>query len=115
MNDIHEWSNATFGDKHRNPAIVHHLKKEVDELIESLIKTQALGADPSVGAGEFGRQLHHTDNEYADCFMLILDSARKFGLSAASLISITEQKLAINKARTWGTPDENGVVEHVKG
>ena len=36
MNDISEWSDATFGEGQRNPAIVHHLVKEVPELIEAI-------------------------------------------------------------------------------
>ena len=82
MNDISAWSDVTFGDGQRNPAIVYHLKKEVDELIQELDYTHALGVDESVGAGEFGRQLSKTKMEYADCFMLLLDSAHHFGLTA---------------------------------
>ena len=34
MNDVSEWSDSTFGTMQRNPAIVWHLKKEVDEILE---------------------------------------------------------------------------------
>jgi len=101
MNDISEWSDATFGGGQRNPAIVHHLKKEVDELIESLNKTNAFGCDNSIGVGEFKRQCEKTEMEFADCFMLLLDSAHHFDLTAEELINITREKLKINKARTW--------------
>lgn len=125
MNDISEWSDATFGDGQRNPAIVYHLKKEVDELIEALLKywnadvtamhkSNALGADNSVGVGEFKRQLNKTEMEFADCFMLLLDSAHHFSLSAEQLINLTREKLGVNKTRKWGKPDANGVVEHIK-
>lgn len=114
MNDISEWSNATFGELQRNPAIVHHLKKEVDELIEALNKTNYLGCDDSVGVGEFGRQVEKTQMEFADCFMLLLDSASHYHITAEQLIEFTREKLEINKARKWGKPDENGVVEHIK-
>ena len=53
MDDISEWSDSTFGAMQRNPAIVWHLKKEVDELIQALDYTHSLGIDESVGAGEF--------------------------------------------------------------
>ena len=114
MNDVSEWSDATFGAMQRNPAIVWHLKKEVDELIQSLDYTHALGVDESVGAGEFGRQLSKTKMEYADCFMLLLDSAHHFGLTAENLLELTREKLEINKKREWGKPDANGVVEHIR-
>ena len=113
MNDISEWSDATFGDGQRNPAIVYHLKKEVDELIEALHKSNALGADNSVGVGELKRQLNKTEMEFADCFMLLLDSAHHFGLTAENLLELTREKLEINKKREWGKPDDNGVVEHI--
>ena len=114
MNDISEWSDATFGDGQRNPAIVYHLKKEVDELIDALHKSNALGADNSVGVGEFKRQLNKTEMEFADCFMLLLDSAHHFNLTAEQLINLTREKLGVNKARKWGKPDVNGVVEHIR-
>jgi NTP pyrophosphatase (non-canonical NTP hydrolase) len=114
MNDISEWSDATFGDGQRNPAIVYHLKKEVDELIEALTKSAEFGCDDSVGIGEFGRQVEKTQMEFADCFMLLLDSASHFHITAEQLIEFTREKLEINKARKWGKPDANGVVEHIK-
>mgnify|MGYP001363827711 CR=1 FL=1 len=114
MNDISEWSDETFGSGQRNPAIVYHLKKEVDELIAAIDKTNTLGGDPSVGVGEFGRQRTVTRVEYADCLMLLLDSAHHFGISAKELLSVTRGKLEINKVRKWGKPDENGVVEHIE-
>ncbi len=114
MNDISEWSDSTFGDGQRNPAIVYHLKKEVDELIDALHKSNTFGCDNSVGVGEFQRQLKKTEMEFADCFMLLLDSAHHFSLSAEQLINLAREKLGINKARKWGKPDENGVVEHIR-
>jgi NTP pyrophosphatase (non-canonical NTP hydrolase) len=114
MNEISEWSDNTFGELQRNPAIVHHLKKEVDELIQALDYTHLLGIDESVGAGEFGRQLSKTKMEYADCFMLLLDSAHHFGLNAENILELTREKLGINKARKWGKPDVNGIVEHIR-
>jgi NTP pyrophosphatase (non-canonical NTP hydrolase) len=114
MNDISEWSDKTFGNGQQNPAIIYHLKKEVDELIAAIEKTNTLGSDPSVGVGEFGRQRTVTRVEYADCLMLLLDSAHHFGISAKELLSVTRGKLEINKVRKWGSPDENGVVEHIE-
>lgn len=115
MNDVRQWSDATFGYGQRTTAIVHHLKKEVDELIQALNKTYELGCDESVGVGELGRQILKTEIEYADCFMLLLDSAHHFGLSAENIVDLTREKLEINKKRKWGSPDKNGVLEHIRG
>lgn len=114
MDDISEWSDATFGESQRNPAIVYHLQKEVYELTEALIKANELGSDNSVGIGEFGRQMNETKMEYADCFMLLLDSAHHYHITAKELIKLVRKKLEINKKREWGKPDNNGVIEHIK-
>jgi len=114
MNNISEWSDSTFGDSQRNPAIVYHLKKEVNELIDALNELNTLGCDVSIGIGEFGRQVDKTKMEFADCFMLLLDSAHHFGITADELLTLTHQKLLINKNRKWGKPDQNGVVEHIR-
>lgn len=98
MNDISEWSDKTFGEGQRNPAIAYHLKKEVDELIKALEEKDET----------------HIRFEYADCMMLLLDSAKHYGFNASHFLFITRMKLNINKTRKWGKPDENGVVEHIK-
>ena len=113
MNEISEWSDKTFGESQRNPAIVHHLKKEVDELIDALNKSNALVYADSIGNGNFSRTINEVKMEYADCFMLLLDSAAHFGMTSEDLIKVTKEKLEINKCRKWGNPDKNGVVEHI--
>ena len=113
MNEISEWSNATFGEGQRNPAIVHHLNKEVPELIDAIEKYQK-GNTIKMPYKEANKLLKDVWGEYADCMMLLLDSAQHFGLTADRLLCITKQKLKINKKRRWGSPDENGVVEHVR-
>jgi NTP pyrophosphatase (non-canonical NTP hydrolase) len=96
--DISTWSDATFGCGQRNPAIAYHLKKEVDELIEALENVSSVE--------ELGM-------EFADCLMLLLDSASHAGISVDELMIYARKKLEINKTRIWGKPDENGVIEHV--
>ncbi len=114
MNEISEWSDKEFGNGQRNPAILHHLKKEVIELIEAINKFEKIRYDDSVGVGEYGRKIKNVKIEFADCFMLILDSASHFNLTARDLVMDTKDKLEINKTRKWGNPDKNGVVEHVQ-
>jgi len=112
MNEISEWSDATFGDKQRNPAIVHHLNKEVSELIEAIEKYQKENTIKTPYK-DANKRLKGVWGEYADCMMLLLDSAHHFGLTAESLLYITKQKLEINKKRKWGNSDSNGVIEHI--
>jgi NTP pyrophosphatase (non-canonical NTP hydrolase) len=111
MNRIQEWSDITFGRYRIASSMVYHLKKEVDELLEKLM---------IYNQGEYKSPIHLTIKrkeiyfEFADCFMLILDAASHFGLTADELMDFTSRKLEINKNRKWGEPDENGVVRHIK-
>ena len=43
--------------------------------------------------------------------MLILHFAHKMGFSLRDAI---RQKFEVNKGRKWGTPDKDGVVEHIR-
>lgn len=112
MNTISKWSDDTFGSHSRNPGIVFHLKKEVDELISAINEVHRTKNDTS----KFGNsdKVLNMLFEYADCFMLLLDSAAHENISADSLFKFTMKKLEINKLRKWGKPDENGVCEHIK-
>ncbi len=92
QDEIANWSDRTFGAGRPATTPLHHLAKEVSELI----------AAP------------HDRMEYADCLLLLLDAYRMSGGSADDLIAACYEKLAINQRRTWGTPDENGVVEHIR-
>ena len=51
--------------------------------------------------------------EWADCMILLLDAARRAGLSMDDLHQAIEDKMEINLKREWGEPDEDGVVRHV--
>lgn len=92
QNEIAKWSDATFGTGRPASRPLHHLAKEVQEVIAA--------PDDKV--------------EYADCLILLLDAYRMAGGSADELIDTAFKKLEINKWRGWGTPDENGVVEHIR-
>ena len=104
MDDIAEWSDATFKGQ-RNTAIAYYLKKEINELIKAIEKYNERNNEQN------SEKVYY---EFADCFMLLLDSAKHFGVTANGLRFITRQKLEINKKRKWGKPDKNGVIEHLK-
>lgn len=92
--DQSEWSQATFGtDQERGPlGALRHLEKEA-------VETQAAPYDIE---------------EYADCFLLILDAARRAGISPLQLIEAAQHKMVINRQRTWPRPVDDFPVEHVR-
>jgi hypothetical protein len=53
-------------------------------------------------------------SEMADCFLLLLDIARKSQVDANMLFEAAVAKFRINQARTWGPPDADGVCEHIR-
>ncbi|MEG1415877.1 MAG: DUF550 domain-containing protein, partial [Clostridium sp.] len=87
--------------------IAKHLKKEVDELIEAL-------ENFSKGGGRPSELFFLAGSEFADCLMLLLDASNHFGYDADQLITACYNKLEVNKARVWGVPDRDGVVEHIR-
>ena len=114
MNDIAEWSDGTFGDGQRNPAIAYHLQKEVNELIEAIEIYGWHEREQNLSIIKEENLAGNVNIEFADCFMLLLDSASHFGLTANDLLKVTEWKLEVNRNRKWGKADKNGVVEHVR-
>lgn len=109
-----EWANETFGH-FRNPvSAINHLKKEADELIEAIEKLKQVVQASKPETGDLVRLINQAGDEYADCFLLILDAASSSGITAAELIRLAKAKLEINKNRKWGKRDENGVVEHIR-
>ena len=91
QNEQGKWSDATFGGQTPDGKLAH-LAKEVKEL----------------------RQEPYDIMEYADCFMLLLDAARKAGISADVLLEAASSKLEVCKKREWGEPNKDGSVEHIR-
>jgi len=52
--------------------------------------------------------------ELADCLLLLLDSSRRAGIKPMQLFEAAQEKMKINKARTWPKPTTDEPVEHVK-
>ena len=90
---IADFIDKTFGVDRPFTAPLHHLKKEVDETIES---------------GEM--------EEFADMQLLLLDAFRKRfpNEEFQALINECDRKLDILYTREWNEPDENGVYLHKK-
>lgn len=105
-----EFSEKTFGDPGESIGLgaAYHLQEEVDELIQSIKFYIKYNSEyPN------GNTKPEMEMEFADCFLLIIDSARKCGINHNELVALAQRKLEINKSRTWGAPDENGVIKHI--
>jgi hypothetical protein len=94
ISEAAKFSNKTFGDEfERGPeGPINHLKKEVNELLESPLDR----------------------HEYADCFLLLVDAYRRAGGNIYDMLKAVEEKIEINKNREWGSPDENGIINHIR-
>lgn len=88
-----EFSNGAFGSPEERGCLgpLHHLQEEVKELIDN----------------------PDDELEWADCFLLLLDAARRKGHSVDDLVRFANAKLEINKKRSW-KKDDNNVFKHVK-
>jgi NTP pyrophosphatase (non-canonical NTP hydrolase) len=97
MDEIVEWSSKTFGARSGQTTlgVCNHLAKEVGELYDGLT------------ANDY-------EEEFADCFMLLLELAKFSGISAEKLVDLTYQKLEVNKNRKWGNILPDGSIEHIK-
>ena len=89
------WSQSTFGsDDARGPVgALKHLSLEATEAAES--------------PGDI--------TEYADCFLLLMDAARRARISPMALLEASYAKLQVNKRREWPTPTGDEPVLHVAG
>lgn len=75
-----EFSDKTFGTPEERGCLgpLRHLQEEVKELIDN----------------------PNDKLEWADCFLLLLDAARRKGYSMDDLVTFANGKLAINKTRS---------------
>ncbi len=96
FNEISLWQKETFGQATPLSKIAH-LAEELEELVSDL---QTSAPD---------RRL-----EFADCFFLLFGSAAMDGMSYQDICNAIQEKFEINKARKWGKPNEEGVVNHIK-
>lgn len=116
QDEVKKWSDGTFGMYRTAIPMAHHLKKEIDELITALKELyQGTYSNSSTqnGIDLVAAKYRRIRDSFSDCLMLLIDCASHAQINMDSLISATEEKLEINKKRKWGTPDENGVVEHI--
>lgn len=89
------WSLETFGPSQTIEGVIEHARKELDEA----------SAEPCDAI------------EWADVLFLVTDAAFRAGHTPEAICEALEQKLAINRARSWPdyrTADMNAPIEHVR-
>lgn len=96
FNDIMAWQKRTFGEGGPLGKIAH-LAEELEELVLDL-----QGNKPE-------KRL-----EFADCFLLLFGAAAADGMSYQDICAAIDEKMEVNKARKWGSPDADGIVRHLK-
>jgi len=94
--EITKWQKETFPAATTNSKL-SHLSDELKELKEA------------IKAGNSDMRL-----EFADCFLLLFGAAASEGLSYLDIVCAIDEKMVINRRRSWGKPDERGVVNHIK-
>jgi len=97
--DAGEWQLKTFPDANAISKLFH-LEEEIKEIKEAITTS--------------GIPIKHIDHEYADAMLLLVGSWMARGRSPEELLVVVKDKLRICKGRTWGKPDANGVVKHIK-
>ena len=117
QSEIKKWSDETFGNHRIATPIIHHLDKEINEVLVALtgyymgVYSNSTSADDG---NELLEKMHYRVRmEFADCFTLLIDAAAHADIDMETLINDSFDKLEINKKRKWGEPDENGVIEHI--
>lgn len=96
FNAITEWQQETFPAA-TTASKVAHLVSETMELDEAIFKNHP------------ERRL-----EFADCIFLLYGAAKSDGMTYWDICNAISEKFEINKKRTWGKPDERGIVNHIK-
>ena len=92
FHEIVLWQKETFGKSDSPLPPLKHLVKEVQELIDAPLDRI----------------------EYADCLFLLFNALDIIGCTPDDFLHAVRKKLEINQSRKWGSPDKDGVVEHLR-
>jgi len=116
QDNIKKWSDEAFGKYRLGTSILHHLKAEIDEVIDALkIHHEGVYSNNlEDGIKKISENKKRILYEFADCFMLLIDAASHEQINIGELIHATEVKLEINKKRKWGEANELGYFEHIE-
>lgn len=91
QSDVVKWADSVFGYNRPPDMAIAHLLSEVKELMKS----------------------PYDYEEYADCFMLLIQAFHQAGGNTDELLDECFKKLEINKKRKWGKKNKDGFHEHI--
>jgi len=110
VNEVSAWAAQTFpASSHMALPKLHHLRKEVDELIYEMEHT---GHAMEIFEAEM--QDKKVREEFADCVILLLQAVDRYGMSMEDMLNEAKSKFRKAQSRKWGPPDEHGVIEHIR-
>ena len=112
-----EWADTVFGRSRGAVGPLNHLKKELVELEEALTALPPFVEQEEGISGwqekENIRRAHILE-EYADCFLLLINSAYIQGIDMRTLMQAAAEKFEVCKNREWGPVNDEGFAEHIR-
>lgn len=103
--DYVEWSSKTFPESTMYSSLIH-ARKEIYEIESALHEIEKrIFIERKVTSFDDVRY------EYVDALMCIIDSANRAGIRPLELMDAFQDKLEINKARTW-IKNNDGTYSH---
>lgn len=108
-----EWANSVFGTGRGPMGPLNHLKEEINELEKALVMVTY--SDVNEQPTEMVAQLQADAlEEYADCFLLLINSAFMQGIDMRTLMQAAAEKFEVCKNREWGPVNDEGFAEHIR-
>jgi hypothetical protein len=101
MRDFMEWAPGAYPE-----ATEHSSLEKLDEELKEL--KEVLNSD-----GDTEHPPHQLPEEYVDCIMCLLHSAKKAGINFSTLQATFNRKFEMNKRRTW-IKNSNNTYSHLK-
>lgn len=92
------------------------IQDEIHEFANTILPNRPITSPLRKLQEEVAELLEEPDNidEFADCFLVLLDAAKIAGLDANAILQACSDKMKINRTRKWGKPNEHGVFSHIK-
>ncbi len=97
MTETHKWADERFNNPSIN-TVALHVQLEAKELYDAI---------------RFNFAEQDVKMEFADCFILLLQVASRYGMTFDDLLKVANEKFEINKTRKWASPDAAGIFQHI--
>ena len=109
IDENNEWSIETFGEGGPVPPL-EHLADEVQETIQAVRVWELNYKNPDLD----GPLRSEAITEFADCFILLCQAAKKFNVSFSTLLYAAQKKMKVNESRKWAKSDGKGRSKHIE-